>query len=476
MKTNEKNNETLEEKSGSSHSKLNITSYAGAEFIMQIFSVTFSAYVFYFYEAEIGLQSWLAALGFIIYAIWNAINDPLVGIFCDRPFFFTKRWGRRFPWIICSIFPSILFYLLVFAPPNVDPIEGQWILFGWLVFATCLLDTTISFWGVNYWALFVDKFRNLDERRTASGIINMFAYLGLTFGSLVPPFFINYGVKESFLDQAWALVIVALIASVFTIPGLREDPKTINRYLSAYGKQKEKGKKISLLHVLKVAFHQKNFVVYIILFLGYSILRACLLGSLQYGLRYVLKVPAIYSTIIMGAYVIFSLISIPIWTILIKKIDNNKKIMIIGAVMSCIFTFPMSFLADLISWIIILSLWAIGIAGMFVAKSPLFADVIDENIVLTKERNEGFFNGIYLFIVRFSTVFQALIFAIVHEATGFVEGADTQSATAILGIQLAMGFIPMLFLLFGTILFWKYYDLTPERINENKRKLEELEL
>ena len=93
------------------HSNKNIYSYGLGEFIMQTFSIAFGAYVFYFYEVEIGLNSWLVAIGFILYAIWNAVNDPLVGYICDRPFSFTKKWGRRFPWIISFIVPSILTYV-----------------------------------------------------------------------------------------------------------------------------------------------------------------------------------------------------------------------------------------------------------------------------------------------------------------------------------------------------------------------------
>ena len=117
---------------------------------MQTFSIAFGAYVFYFYEVEIGLNSWLVAIGFILYAIWNAVNDPLVGYICDRPFSFTKKWGRRFPWIISLIVPSILTYVLLFAPPDVDPKEDQGILFAWLVFTTCLFDTAFSFVFVSY--------------------------------------------------------------------------------------------------------------------------------------------------------------------------------------------------------------------------------------------------------------------------------------------------------------------------------------
>ncbi len=459
-----------------SHSKSNIISYGLGDFVMQVFAIAFGAYVFYFYEAEIGLDSWLTALGFIIYGIWNAVNDPLVGFICDRPFFFTKKWGRRFPWIISSMIPSILIYVLLYSPPNVDPVGGQWILFGWLVFSTCLFDTAVSFWGVNFGALYADKFRNLDERRTASGIIMILGYFGIATGSLLPPLLIHYGVKESYVDQAWALVFVALIAAVFIIPGIREDQQTIDRYLKAHEHQKERGEKTSMIEVLKSTFKQKNFIAYISLFLGYNVLRACMLGSLQYGLRYILKLPAIFSTIIMGAYLVSSLLSIPIWAIIIKKINNNRKTIIIGAIMSCIFTFPMTFLADLISWVIVLVLWGIGIAGLFVASRPVFADIIDESVVKTGKRNEGVYSGLNMFILRFSIVFQAIIFALVHDLTGFVGGVDTQSELAIWGIHLTLGLIPMLFMFLGTLIFWRLYDLTPMKVEKNKMKLKELEL
>jgi Na+/melibiose symporter-like transporter len=58
-------------------------------------------------------------------------------------------------------------------------------------------------------------------------------------------------------------------------------------------------------------------------------------------------------------------------------------------------------------------------------------------------------------------IIQVLIFAIVHTLTGFVEGADSQSAQAQFGIQLHFGLIPAIFILIGTLIFWKFYDLKP---------------
>jgi Na+/melibiose symporter-like transporter len=73
-------------------------------------------------------------------------------------------------------------------------------------------------------------------------------------------------------------------------------------------------------------------------------------------------------------------------------------------------------------------------------------------------------------------VIQAIIFAIVHDLTGFVEGADTQSETAIWGIRLSMAVIPVFFLVVATIIFWKFYDLKPEKLSKIKAKIKDLDL
>ena len=42
------------------------------------------------------------------------------------------------------------------------------------------------------------------------------------------------------------------------------------------------------------------------------------------------------------------------------------------------------------------------------------------------------------------------------------------------GIRLLIGVIPALLILLGTLIFWKYYPLTQDKVLENKAKLLEL--
>ena len=106
------------------HSKKSMASYGCAKALNEFIDMAFTAFGFYYYESEIGLNVWLVSLGYIIFAIYNAINDPLVGYLTDRPFKFTKKWGRRFPWIILGGVLWVISYILIFTPPSVDPKSG----------------------------------------------------------------------------------------------------------------------------------------------------------------------------------------------------------------------------------------------------------------------------------------------------------------------------------------------------------------
>ena len=108
--------------------------------------------------------------------------------------------------------------------------------------------------------------------------------------------------------------------------------------------------------------------------------------------------------------------------------------------------------------------------------TPAFSDVIDESVVRTGKHREGVYLGIRQFFNRFAIVLQALSFAIVQSLFGFQEGAEVQPASAITGIHISLGLIPAVFILIGILIWWKWYDITPETIEINKAKLKELAL
>ncbi len=72
-----------------------MASYGSGKFLAEFFIGAFGALVFKFYETEIGLSAGLSAVAIILYSIWNAVNDPLIGYLTSKPTPFSKKLGRR---------------------------------------------------------------------------------------------------------------------------------------------------------------------------------------------------------------------------------------------------------------------------------------------------------------------------------------------------------------------------------------------
>lgn len=456
------------------HSKWIMGSYGMGAAINQFFRMAFITFGFYFYEAEIGLNVWLTGLGYVIFAVWNAVNDPLIGYLTNRPFKFTKKWGRRFPWVLIGGIPWIFTYFLVFIPPNVDPQGGAWILFAWLVVTTCLFDTFTSIWWVNWYALFPDKFRSAKERRTASGVITPVGIIGITLGGIIPPLFITYGVPSSFIIQAGVVSIIGFLMLMIGIPGARDDPESVERYLQSFGE--DKAPKESFFKRMFISLHQKSFLAFLLIYVSFQVLTFSVQASIPYLVRFVLKKEARDQLLLQIGFLIGALIAIPFWIKFAHKNNNNRRVYIIAAFFLAFASIPLTFIVDYYIIFVLFIIWGAGLGGFWALNRIILSDAVDEAVLETKKREEGIYTGIMMFFNRLGLLIQVIIFVIVHSLTGFVEGAATQSDSALWGIRLHLGLIPMTVLLIGTLIFWKMYDLTPSRMDDIEYKIKELKI
>ncbi|TXT56175.1 MAG: putative Na+/melibiose symporter-like transporter [Promethearchaeota archaeon] len=463
----------MSEKQDFKHSKLEMASYGAGPALNQFFRMAYVSLVFYFYESEIGLNTWLVGIAYIIFAIWNAINDPLVGFLTDRPFKFTKKWGRRFPWTMMAGIPWVFSYILIYAIPPVNPVSGALIIFIWLIFSTCLFDTFNSIWWVNFYSVFPDKFSDLNERRTASGIITPIGVIGIALGGILPPLLITYGYSFSYIIQAIVISFIGLIILFLGIPGWRDDPKSVQKYLETYEEQKSE---LSFFKTLKEAFKQRAFVVYIIIYFCFQVLIFSIQSSIPYFVRFVLLKSENIQLFMQVAFLIGALASIPFWIKLVKKTKNNKFVYLISATFLAAFSLPLSFLTNIFLILGLIVIWGVFLGGLWIMERPILSDVVDESVILTKKRKEATYVSIIMFFNRLAIIVQVFIFVIVHSLTGFVEGAATQPELAQIGIRLHFGLIPMIFLAIGALIFWRYYDLTPKRVDEVQYELRELKI
>src|SRR5574344_1191041 len=129
-------------------------SYGTGKFLAEFLTGAQGLMAFYFFEKEMRLNSWLVMLALLIYSIWNAVNDPLIGFLTNRWSPGSRKLGRRFPWIIIGLLLCSVSFSLIFAVPASWAGTRNWAMFLWLVFFLCLYDMLYSLWELNYQAVF----------------------------------------------------------------------------------------------------------------------------------------------------------------------------------------------------------------------------------------------------------------------------------------------------------------------------------
>ena len=462
------------------HSFLNMLSYGNGKFLVEFYSAAFSVLIYKYYETNLGLNGWLVGLAIIIYSIWNAINDPIIGYLTIRPTRFAQKYGRRFPWIVAGAGIWIFTLLPIFIVPEdfiIHPGVNQWLLFLWLVFFICLHDLFFSIWELNYQSLFPDKFRHEKERAKAAVIATVIGVIGIALGNLLPTFVVDYDFVESYQINAVIFTVIGIIFFFLMLPGVKEDPDMITRYLTAVELKKQNEKEESFFSQLKEAFTHRNFVAFILFYFLYQACTMSMSASVDYVGDYILPGDKSDTTIIFAGMLIGALISVPLWGKIAIKLGSNQRALVLAALVIIAGLLGMTFTTSYWGYTITITIFGLGFGGYWMLITPVMADVIDEIVVETKVRNDGIYMGFRAFFGRLSYAVQALSFAIVHGLTGFVNQADVeQSLAAKWGIRIHMSVLPMIFMIIGVFIFLRMNTLTPERMKRIRKELADLNL
>ncbi|MFX1590684.1 MAG: MFS transporter, partial [Promethearchaeota archaeon] len=327
------------------NSRLIMASYGSHQFFSQWITGSFGIFVFYFYEVEIGLNVTIAALAFIIYSVWNAVNDPLIGYMLERVHMpWQRKWGvKRFPWIVLGAIPWMFTYLLIFLVPfNWDPVGDRWSIFLWYLLTLCLYDTLFTLWNVNAVALYPDKFRDLNERRTATGIGTLIGMIGIVCAMTIPPLLVSQGVPQTYRNMAWFSIAIGFLLFFFMIPGVFENKKMRERYKLARDTFKTEQRE-PFFKTTKRVLTNRRFIVKMIFFWGYQAAAALLQVSAAYVVTFILDEVNFILTIILAFMLLGAVISLPIWTFISKRMNNNKKFSLVAGFMMYAAFIPLYF-------------------------------------------------------------------------------------------------------------------------------------
>ena len=448
-------------------------SYSFGSLIVFSLGGAYTATIFYYYEVEVGLPVALLGLAFIIFAIWNMINDPLLGYLTDRPFKWTKKWGMRFPWIMISVFPTLIFYFLLFTvPENLITQSDIWLIFLYFVIISCLYDTFYSLFWTHVYAGVANHFPSEYERRKFAALtMTVPILLALPLG-FIGPILIVYGDRSTYVLATLILIICYGFFAILIIPGARESEELKDMFIRGFQTAEEK----SFWKTMKIALKQKNFTISLATLTLIQIAVTLYQASGIYFMKDVLQLPYIYSIFMSLAYFAAIMIALPFWINFAKK-HGFAKTYSLGLFLGGIAYLPLLWITTIGEAIIFAFFFGILSAGFWLMIIPIATDCYDEIAIKMGKRQDATLVGIRTFFYRIAFIIQGIIIAGIHIATAYNPDPHAmQTDLAIWGIRVHMALIPMIFMLFASFLVYKWYDLKGEKKQAMIAKLREMGL
>jgi len=420
-------------------------------------NAAFNLWVFTFYFAAVGMDVGLIRTAFIIWTIWNAINDPLIGYLSDKT---NSRWGRRRIYIMIGIIPVLALEILIWLPP----FSGMMAQFFYLLIMLLLYDTAYTLIALPTDSLFPELYTTVEERTQVNTIRQILAAVGLILAALVPGIFIgDQATRDGYLmNGIVTTIIVGVSMFIFLKWGAVEREEFKQDYKAGF----------SYFQALKITIKNKGFVLYIIMFFFYEYILLLLATIVPLFSTEVLGTTTAFQTsILMGLLYIIGIVSMFLWKKLDVKLGGRLGygISMISYVLA---TIPMLFISSYEIAIVVVILMGIGFGGMLYFIWYIVADVIDEDELKTGVRREGMFFGIANFFMRLSMVLSIVTISIVFTETGWEEYIPNIPDVAV-GLRFLFVVVPAIAIGISLIALY-FYPFTKNKVLEMKEKLAEL--
>lgn len=432
-------------------------------------------YLLFFFTNVAGISAGLAGSILMVGKIWDAINDPIVGVMTDR----TKsgRWGRRLPWLLYGAIPFGIFFFLQWIVPTTN----VWGLFWYYVIIGLISQVFYTVVNLPYTAMTPELTQDYDERTSLNSIRFAFSIGGSILSLFLAQLIFSPIFSEIFNRQQQYLVLAA-ICGVISVLGLFWCVwGTRDRVLAFEAKrtQTEESESLPITEQIKIVFKNKPFLfvigIYLFSWLGVQITASVI----PYFVIYCMKLQESDVPAVMIGVQGTALLMLFVWGALSKRV-GKKAVYFMGMFLWIIAATGLFFLQPgQIGLMYVLAVIAgSGVSVAYLVPWSMMPDVIELDELQTGQRREGVFYGFMVLLQKFGLAFGLFLVGIALEASGFQENIPGQTQlpiqpdTALSAIRIAVGPIPIVCLICGLFLTY-FYPITREMHTEMLLKLEE---
>lgn len=447
------------------YSSANITT-SGAGYVISLYFMVFLTDV-------VNLSAELAGLVTTIAVVWDAITDPVMGVFTDRT---RSKYGKHRRYILWGMPLLCISFALMWNSYGFDGKERPVQAFIYYTIVYMLYKTAYTIIDIPHVAMLPELAPDYDLRVQYNSV----GYIFNSFG-MFPSFFLVAGILAVFGfdtpspgSQAPMLISGIILAIIYGICLYNTFKRT--REKPSLDLKLEKVDLKFLLREYVYVFKNKTFREYFFMSLCYNISVYFYSTTLIYYIKYIAKLPGYYTlfTTIAGA---FEAASFPLNYGLTMKFGKKKcgsivtPLMLMGFAV-CMFMNPTSQNEDSVIWVVILMLTAVlypfGKSGLGYVATNILPDVSDVDELITGRRREGTIGTFNTFIKKSVSGIMSSVVMFILAGFGLLTGSEVtnyeaetgltfqQSDSAILGVRLCIAIIPIIFALISLYLLGKY--------------------
>ncbi|MGD2015110.1 MAG: MFS transporter [Desulfobacterales bacterium] len=364
--------------------------YAAPAFALAVVGIPVYVYIPKFYTDVVGIN--ITILGYLMFSvrIFDAITDPAIGYLSDRT---RTRFGRRRPYIaIGSVFVALAMFLL-FNPPVASP-DFETIWFGITIYLLFFFWTAVI---VPFESLGPEITFDYHERTSLFSLRDGLLIAGTLAAASSPAavawlFDLNMDAQGERAKFFWIAVIYAplLIGTCWWCAlAIRERQPAVEL------------QRTGISRGLRQVAHNRPFVILLIAYtvsaIGNNLPATLILFYVEYVLQSTL------ADAFLMLYFVTGIVFLPAW-IKVSRRTGKKSAWLAsmaintGAFVGVFFLGP----GDAAIYGVLVFLSGIGFGATLAIPSAIQADVIDYDELLTGERREGEYIGLWSISKKFA--------------------------------------------------------------------------
>ena len=428
-----------------------------------------SSYVMYYYKDIIGLSASFVGLILMIARVFDAVNDPFMGVLVAKT---RTRWGRFRPWLVSGTVLNAFVLYALFRAPN---LKGAAIM-AFFAVIYILWGMTYTMMDIPYWSMIPAITSTPADTENLSVIGRTCAGIGSAIIAMLTMLLVTRlgGGNERLGFGRFALIIAVLfiISEIICAAAVRERADSSmatasvrQMFRALFANDQALAVVLTIVLINSALYITSNLVIY---FFKYD------MGGSDWTVNYTL-----FSTVGGACQILGMMLVYP----LLRNVLTNTKIFAcaIGAAAAGYLILLAMCLTDNAGNLMLIFVPGILIFAangiLSVLTTVFLSNSVDYGELKSGQRNESVIFSMQTFVVKAASGVSVFIVGLGLDAIGLVGNSEQggpvtqQSSQTIFGLRLLMTIMPMILLVIAILFFRGKFRLTDDIVEENSRKL-----